>query len=277
MKVACAAGTATLRSNHFDAPTTGRVSIALWLRTADKAKAPALRLGIEANVDGGDYFRYATLGVGAPTARLTEQWAQYIFQVDDLPTENIHDARIRLDLTSPGEIWIDDVQLFDLAFAENERVELTKIITLASYKLQAGQVADCARILDGYWPQFLVANVPLVQNPAAVAQRQKADAVAPHEAQKEARQARPMEGLSAEMAAVLNRHRRQPGSSARRPRHLPSAQQMKVQMIDRLSGQRAAVDDDPIALPQFQFFGQPPNHEAQVSQQRSILFGRGGE
>jgi hypothetical protein len=42
---------------------------------------------------------------------------------------------------------------------------------LASVKLKAGQLADCARLLEGYWPQFLVANVPLTQAPAPLAQR----------------------------------------------------------------------------------------------------------
>ena len=63
------------------------------------------------------------------------------------------------------------MQLFDLAFSDSERAELTKLITLANFKLQAGQIGDCERILGGYWPQYLVENVPLTQTPATVAQR----------------------------------------------------------------------------------------------------------
>jgi hypothetical protein len=175
LKLKSSGARAVLRSGTFAAPATGRLSVAIWLRTADRKGQPSVRLALEAKSESGDYFRYATLGAGSPAAQLTDQWAQFIFQVDDLPTENGAEVRVRLDLLGAGEIWLDDVQLYDLAFAENERVELTKIITLASYKLQAGQVADCARILDGYWPQFLLANVPLVQRPLPLAQRTKAD------------------------------------------------------------------------------------------------------
>ena len=59
------------------------------------------------------------------------------------------------------------MQVFDLAFSEAERRELSKLISLASVNLERGQLADCSQLLDGYWPQFLVANVPLTQTPIA--------------------------------------------------------------------------------------------------------------
>ena len=59
-----------------------------------------------------------------------------------------------------GEVWVDDVQLFGLAFNRSELVELTKLITLADVKLRNGQVGDCLRLLEGYWPRFLEENVP---------------------------------------------------------------------------------------------------------------------
>ena len=61
----------------------------------------------------------------------------------------------------PGEVWVDDVQVFCLAFSRAEMVELSKIITLADVKLQNGQIGDCLRLLEGYWPRFLEENVPL--------------------------------------------------------------------------------------------------------------------
>ncbi len=73
----------------------------------------------------------------------------------------------------PGEVWMDDVQLFNLAFSRPELVELSKLITLADVKLQNGQVSDCLQLLEGYWPQFLEENVrcppesPPPRNPRA--------------------------------------------------------------------------------------------------------------
>ena len=162
--------TATLRSNTFAKPQTGRLSISLWMRVANRREQPAVRLAIEGRQEEGLYYRFATVGGRAPGAvALATEWSQYIFQVDDLPADDIHDLRVRFDLTSAGQVWIDNVELFDLAFSPNERVELTKIIGLADLKLKSGQLADCARLLDGYWPHFLVTNVPLTETPASAA------------------------------------------------------------------------------------------------------------
>lgn len=173
LKLKTAAATATLRSNSFATPGTGRLSVSVWLRVADRSKQPTLRLALEGRQEDGLYYRFATVGGNAAGAvPLATAWSQYIFQVDDLPAGgDIQDLRVRFDLTSPGEIWIDQVELFDLAFSPNERVELTKIIGLADLKLKSGQLADCARLLDGYWPHFLVTNVPLTETSASVAQQ----------------------------------------------------------------------------------------------------------
>ena len=170
LKFKSGAATSTLRSNSFPTPQTGRLSISLWLRVGDRGEQPAIRLALEGRQDEGLYYRFATVGGRAPgAASLSTDWSQYIFQVDDLPTDELQDLRVRFDLTGTGEVWIDDIQLFDLAFSPNERVELTKIIGLADLKLKSGQLADCARLLDGYWPHFLVTNVPLTETSAAAA------------------------------------------------------------------------------------------------------------
>jgi hypothetical protein len=70
---------------------------------------------------------------------------------------------------SAGEVWVDDVQLFDLAFNESELRALYKLLTLADLNLQNGQVGDSIRLLEGYWPRFLVENVALPQTAPALA------------------------------------------------------------------------------------------------------------
>ena len=53
------------------------------------------------------------------------------------------------------------MQLYDLAFNEREIRALYKLITLANINLQNGQIGDCMKLLEGYWPRFLVQHVPL--------------------------------------------------------------------------------------------------------------------
>ena len=127
-------------------------------RVADPARQPPLRLAVGGRWKGQDYYRYAPVGQGTGQAIGTE-WTQYLFEVRDLPAEQLTDLRVRFDLTGPGEVWIDDVELRE--FDEQEIRELKKMITLASYMLESRQLGDCLRLLDGYWPRFLVANVPL--------------------------------------------------------------------------------------------------------------------
>ncbi len=82
-------------------------------------------------------------------------------EIDDLPLEGLTSLRARFDLMGAGEVWVDDVQVFGLAFSKPELVELSKLITLADVKLQNGQLGDCLRLLEGYWPRFLEENVAL--------------------------------------------------------------------------------------------------------------------
>jgi hypothetical protein len=59
------------------------------------------------------------------------------------------------------------VQIFDLWFDKNERNELLKKIALANFYLGNGELAQCDRVLRGYWPEFLRRYVPIDQTQAA--------------------------------------------------------------------------------------------------------------
>lgn len=148
---------ACLVSRPFPAPPTGRFSMIAWLRIADARRQPPLRLAVEWEQNGRQY-RYASLGApeeGPQSVPLSTEWVPYVFQVYDLPMDGQTLMRVRFDLMGPGEVWIDDVQISGLAFSRDELIELSKLLTVASAKLDQGQLADCLRILEGYWPQFL--------------------------------------------------------------------------------------------------------------------------
>lgn len=161
---------ASIATMSFKPPTTGRIAVEFWLRTSAVAP-PSVRMTIDAPLREGRFDPYGPIPTVGANTNAAGQWLRYRFPVDDVPSEGLGDMSVRLELLSAGEVWVDDVQMFDLSFSETERRELLKLITLASVKLKAGQLADCARLLEGYWPQFLVANVPLTQTPAPLAQR----------------------------------------------------------------------------------------------------------
>jgi hypothetical protein len=153
-------GVASLISDPFEPPRTGRVSIAARLRTTPRGPAPPLRLALGGKLDGGDYYRFAE-------APLDAQWRYFIFTVDNLPLAGLSDLQVRFDLMGAGEVWIDDVVVLDLALSDNERTELSRMVTRAQFSLEDGRLADCVRVLDSYWPRFLEENVQLSQTTLA--------------------------------------------------------------------------------------------------------------
>ena len=167
---------ACLVSQPFAAPSTGRLTISIWLRVADASRQPNLRLAVEGKLVGRDYYRYAVIGQppgpGQDAKPITATWGQYIVPFDDLPLDGLSQVRVRLDLMGPGEVWADDVQLYDLVFNESELRALYKLLTLANLSLQNGQIGDCVRLLNGYWPRFLIQNVPLPKTVPAVAKHE---------------------------------------------------------------------------------------------------------
>lgn len=138
----------------------GRVALSVWVRVGDAASAP-LRLALEGVAADGsarpDVYRFASVGGDSAPAG---EWRQYVFQVHDLPADDCERIRIRFELTGPGQVDLDDVVLTDLDFTEAERLQFSKLITLAELKLRRGELGECARLLDGYWPRFLLEHAP---------------------------------------------------------------------------------------------------------------------
>ena len=155
-------GLATLRSNPFTAPDTGRISIAMWVRAAGTDVHPPLRIAIEGVQDDREFYRFAAVGRGPGAMPLSAAWSQFVLQVDDLPTRGLSSLRVRLDLLGPGAVEIDEVRVFDLAFDESQRVRLSKILATAEERSAAGDLGGCLAELDGPWPRFLRSHVTVV-------------------------------------------------------------------------------------------------------------------
>jgi hypothetical protein len=169
IKLTSAGQPAAITSPPFSPPTTGRIAVHMYLR-GGAAGLPSLRISLEGQLADGQFAPYGVIPA-APASEATLGWVRYSFPVDDVPSEGLTALRVRFDLASAGELWIDDIEVYDLPFNPSERLELSKLISLASVKLEAGQLADCARLLEGYWPKFLLAYVPLTNTTAPIAER----------------------------------------------------------------------------------------------------------
>ncbi len=149
-------GVAWVRSAPLAAPQSGRLSLQVRIRTNHRLNSP-LRLALEGIYQGQPYYRFAEV---QPQSTPAQEWSKFVLQVNDLPQSGLTDLRIRFDLMGPGDVWLDDVQLFDLALSTDEQIQLSKIVGLADFQLRQGKFADCERTLRGYWPQYLIRVVP---------------------------------------------------------------------------------------------------------------------
>ncbi|MEZ6098720.1 MAG: hypothetical protein R3E01_07100 [Pirellulaceae bacterium] len=158
LRIDCNGNVASLRSTAMAAPTTGRVSMNVWLKVSGKQPVPRVRLAIEAKLRGQPYYRFVT--IGEPEGQQPrDQWSPFLLHYDFLPLEGLTDFRVGFDVLGEGTIWVDDVEVHDTFFTPNEQTELDRIVSLASFQLREGRLDECLHTLDGYWPRFLMTHL----------------------------------------------------------------------------------------------------------------------
>ena len=144
-----------IRSNQISLPTTRRLSVSVWLKTNDAADPPA-RIAIEGTSDNDDFYRYEPIVTEANgQAPLDGSWRKFVAHFDDLP-DDLSDFRIGFDLLGAGQLSIDEVQIFDRWFDENDSVAMTQLLASAGSRLNNEAAIDSSRrVLENYWVQFL--------------------------------------------------------------------------------------------------------------------------
>ena len=159
-----------VRSNKFKVPETGRLSVSVWLKTDDSTKQPPLRISIEGADPESNYYRFAKVGslaTGDSGNQLGEQWRRFAVHFTDLPLENLPGLRIGFDLMGPGQVSIDQVELFDRWMDDSDLKALTQMFASIGPLLERPEkMEQCRQILSGYWPQFLrdYVDQPATQN-----------------------------------------------------------------------------------------------------------------
>lgn len=148
-----------VRSNVFDTSETGRISISVWLKTDDPSNQPPLRLALEGQTNDGNYYRFGSVGSLSPdpgSNQIESRWKRFAVHFDDLPITGIRNVRVGFDLMGPGQVSVDNVQVFDRWFDENDTKAITQMLASAGPLLSEPATFDrCRRLLIGYWPSFL--------------------------------------------------------------------------------------------------------------------------
>ncbi len=153
---------AWVRSDPFDPPDTGRIAVVVRLRTDTPDEQPLLRLAIDGKyLDGKPYYAPFNVGRNANVAPISNDWGAkpYVLLISDLPVDQLANIRVGFDLMGAGSVWVDDVHVYDRWFPKHEQDNLMIMRGLAARSLSMGRITDCRRILNGYWPQFLMQHI----------------------------------------------------------------------------------------------------------------------
>jgi hypothetical protein len=168
-------GPAALESDPFPMPATGQLAMTVSVRGQQMAPGSELRMVIESRSGGQLYRRSAIIAPAAGAA--SESWQPKAILVNDLPLEHRGDICIRFEMTGPGEVWLDEVQLFDLLFPlkfyKDEEAEILRFVKLnhaAKSAFDEGRIVDCAQITEKYWPRFLAEYTPRIESVPPVQQ-----------------------------------------------------------------------------------------------------------
>jgi hypothetical protein len=145
------------QSQRFPIPATGQLTVRARVRGSEAASAAHLYVWVECDPSVGLGPMHMPKDEGIA---LNGEWSTIEVVFDDLPLASPAQMKVQFHLVGVGEAWIDDVELFDLRFSPGQRNELAKRLLAAKMALEYGQLVDCQRLVEGYWPRYLVANLP---------------------------------------------------------------------------------------------------------------------
>ena len=158
LHIASSGNVVWVRSHVLDEPATGRLSVSVWLRSDEAGAAPPLRISIDGESKGEKVYVFGDIGRDAdsPESKSVDtSWQRFVLHFNDLPAD-LTNLRVGFDLMGEGNVWIDNVQLYDRWLDSKEAQSVMQMLNLAGFHLQEeGNAERCLEILDSYWPQFV--------------------------------------------------------------------------------------------------------------------------
>lgn len=150
---------AWIQSRGFTPPKTGRLSVDVWLRTSAAAKPMLVRVSILGRLRNGSRFERSQQfgGLSPSRQKLPVDWGRKPIQlaVGSIPTEEIDELYVAIDLIGPGRVWVDDVQVFESYLQPDERIQLRGQLLVAKQRLAEGNPFPAEQLLDSHWGRYL--------------------------------------------------------------------------------------------------------------------------
>ncbi|MDA0657436.1 MAG: family 10 glycosylhydrolase [Planctomycetota bacterium] len=154
------------QSPSISLPPTGCLSIQARVYRAFAKAPPTVRVRIDGNPDA------KTISLTESVPGSSTGWhdiPEIVWQLSESTSNG--SVRLAIELDGEGTVWFDDLKLS--GFTAEDRSNLQKMMIAANNHLRNGRQIECAKILDGHWPRFLLTELPdpltrMAQHPAEV-------------------------------------------------------------------------------------------------------------
>ncbi|MFO1062587.1 MAG: hypothetical protein U0892_01765 [Pirellulales bacterium] len=151
--------TAWIQSDRIAVPPTGRMAVEVWVRSAPGAEQPGLRLSLVGRYKDGKRFHrwHDFTQPSRHSSQIPIDWGRrpLVLLVPDVPSDELTDLNVAVDVIGPGKLWFDDVRVYGMYLHPDEKVHLLGQIFVAKEKLKAGDPGATEELLQSYWAYFL--------------------------------------------------------------------------------------------------------------------------
>jgi len=188
LRLSSTGGSGGVVGQPFEAPTTGRLCAQISFGVPVDAVDLPLRVRLTGRLDGRPYSRQIVVGstILERARRIAEEsgatdgvvWVRDVILFERLPLDGLSETSLHFDLLGAGTVWLDEIELFKLAFSDAEQKALTRLVAVAERRVAQERTLDLLQLLDGYWPRALREQIP-DDSPLLESRRRATDATGP--------------------------------------------------------------------------------------------------
>ncbi|QDV22096.1 glycoside hydrolase family 10 protein [Aureliella helgolandensis] len=150
---------AWIQSRGFQPPATGRLAIDVWLRTTAVSDPLLVRVSVWGRKSNGARYERSQQfgGLSESRSNLPIDWGRRPMQlfVGDVPVDELNELHLAVELIGPGQIWVDDVKIFESCLQPDERIHMRGQLLVAKERLAEGNPYAAEQLLDSHWGRYL--------------------------------------------------------------------------------------------------------------------------
>jgi hypothetical protein len=150
LRLTAQAPPAGVLSEGFAPNAQASLTVQAWFRAA--RPGARARVWIEGQAAGKPFVRQSELAV--PT-----DWAALAVRASELPPGGLDTVRLRFELLTAGDLWLDDVTVTGDAATEPERLFAKRALIAALHAYRERRYADFARLASSRWARLAGAGV----------------------------------------------------------------------------------------------------------------------